>query len=370
MIYFDNAATTFPKPQSVIDSVTRCLREYCGNPGRSAHYLALKTAERVYEARETVAKHLGIDSPESVCFTSGATLSLNVAIKCSIKDKCHCIISDCEHNSVIRPLYKLKSNLGIEFDTFNSDKDIYKEIDNLVRTDTRFLISTLSSNVTGKTIPIEALYDISKKHGLTLITDASQALGHIKIDLNRTPANILCGPGHKGLFGIQGVGIMVITDKDARDTLLEGGSGSDTLNPEMPLVLPERYEAGTIPTPGIVSLISGIEFIESIGLDEISNKLNQMTQKAKDILTSFDNIKVYGAENGIISFNASNIPSYTFATRLDNMGFCVRGGLHCAPPIHEKLGTISSGAVRISLSFLNSIGQIDKLYTALRDLFK
>lgn len=368
MVYFDNAATSFPKPKSVIRSLDDCIRNYCGNPGRSAHPLSVKSAEKIYEARLSVASLLGIDSEEKVCFTKNATEALNIAIKCSVTEKCHCIISDFEHNSVLRPLESLKNTLGVEYTAFDSDKPLPEAIIPLIRDDTRFIIASLVSNVTGKKLNLKELADIAENNNLELIIDASQAAGHLNINLSETPCNILCAPGHKALFGIQGSGILVICDGKVRPTLSEGGSGSESFSRSMPSVLPERYEAGTVSTPAIVTLGAGVEFIKSVGIENVNNKISYLTERAFDILSSLKRVKIYGHGEGIISFNVYGVNSYECADYLSQFGIYTRGGYHCSPIIHEKLGTGSGGTVRLSFSYFNKPKEIDRLYTVLKNL--
>ena len=366
MIYLDNAATSFPKPLSVIREVNRCLREYCGNPGRGAHSLSLAAAERVYLTRELIAEFLNIDTPERVVFTQNATHALNFAIKTSVRERCHIITSDIEHNSVLRPLYALSKSLGCEISHFDSSLPPELAIEPLIRSDTRFIITTLSSNVTGKRVDICGLSRIAKTHGIELIVDASQYIGHGSIDLTKTPVSILCAPGHKALYGIQGSGFAVVLDERQRDTYIEGGSGSDSFNKDMPKNLPERFEAGTLSTPAIVSLGEGIRFINKIGLPEINEKLSGLTDLMRDYF-DIKNVRVLGCENGICAFNLVGYSSEQVAKELDGRGFAVRGGFHCAPSCHIKLGTEQVGAVRVSVSYFNTRRELERLRKTLLD---
>ena len=365
MIYLDNAATTFPKPRTVINSVNDCLNNYCGNPSRSSHILSMKASEAVYEAREAVAELVGINDPERVVFTMNATYALNLAIKTSIKSKCHVLISDIEHNSVVRTVEKLKSTLGVECSRFDTD-NIEASITSLLRADTAAIISTLASNVTGKRVSLELLSVIAKKHGLILITDAAQLIGHEAVNLKKYPCNVLCAPGHKALFGIQGCGFAIFCDEILRDSFIEGGSGSNSASPGMPDLLPERFEAGTLPTPAIAALTAGIKFLREITEPAICEKLSVLNARARSVLDSIAGIKAYGT--GPISFSYKNIPSSVICSLLDKRGICTRGGLHCAPHAHEKLGTLDGGLVRISTSILNSTKDLDELYYAIKDI--
>ena len=366
MIYLDNAATSFPKPKCVIRDLDLCLKRYCGNPGRSSHSLSLKASEAIYSVREEIAALLSISEPEKVVFTLNATYALNLAIKTFITEKCHVLTSDFEHNSVIRPLEALKRKIGIEYTSFSTDTDAEKSIRESIRSDTRGIVSSIASNVTGDSISLKMLSKIAAEYNLFLIIDASQAIGHSKIDLSEAPCDVLCAPAHKALFGIQGCGFAVFKDGTPRDSFVEGGSGSESISPLMPTLLPERYEAGTLCTPSIVALGSGLQFISDIGIDNVEKRLTHLTDYLYDRLSSIPSIKIYKSGAGILSFNLGNYPSSHVAALLDKHGVCTRGGLHCAPSIHKRLGTLEQGAVRASLSYLNSTSELDKFYRVMK----
>lgn len=368
MIYFDNAATTFPKPKCVIKAVNDCISKYCGNPGRSSHRLSILTSEKIYETREKIAKLLDFEKPENVVFTQNATHALNLAIKTTVKPNTHVLISDIEHNSVLRPIFSMTKKYGVEYSVFNTSFDIEKSINSLLKNNTKYIVSTLASNVIGREIPLNKLSDISQKYGLTLITDASQIIGHKKLNLTDNKCSVLCAPGHKALFGIQGIGFAVFLDGIKRDTFIEGGSGNDSLNPEMPKMLPERYEAGTLPTPSVISLLAGLEFIEKTGQEEIENKLNSITERCADVISSIPNSVLYEYGNGVISFNIVNVSSEVISAELDRHGVFTRGGLHCAPLAHKSIGTDKIGTVRVSLSFMNRMSEIDEFYKILKSV--
>lgn len=370
MIYLDNAATTFPKPRAVLADLNFCLKKYCGNAGRSSHTLSIKTAEKIYECREEIANLLKVDAPERIVFTYNATYALNIAIKSFVREKCHIITSDFEHNSVIRPLEKLSREIGIEYSEISSEGDVLLSLNNALRQDTKGIICSIVSNVTGHTLPLRLLSDFAKKHSLFLIIDASQAAGHLDIDLKKTPCDALCAPGHKALFGIQGAGFICFRDTKRRESFIEGGSGSDSRDRDMPLLLPEGYEAGTLSAPAIVALGGGMKFIRRIGLSEIEKKLDQLTAATEERLKAIPNLTLYKSGSGLISFNYKDLPSSFFASELDRRGICTRGGLHCAPSIHKKLGTLDRGAVRVSYSYLNKLSDVDRLYRAMRDIEK
>ncbi len=368
MIYFDNAATTFPKPKCVLKATNRCIKEYCGNPGRSSHRLSIKTSEKIFEARECVSDFLGVSNPENVVFTQNATHALNLAIKTTVKPNSHILISDIEHNSVLRPVHALKNRIGVDYSVFESSGNLEKNICSKITPNTKYIVSSLASNVIGREISLKELSDISKKYGLSLIVDASQLIGHKRIDLKETPCDVLCAPAHKALFGIQGAGFCIFMDKLNRETIFEGGSGNDSKNLLMPEFLPERFEAGTLSSPAIISLLAGIEFINSVGIDEIEEKLFFLTEKLADVIHSIKNAILYEYGNGVISFNISGAPAENISKELDKFGICTRSGLHCSPLAHKTVGTLNIGTVRLSLSYLNSKREIDEFYKQIKKI--
>lgn len=367
MIYLDNAATTFKKPKAVYKAVNKCIKTHSVNAGRGGYSLSIDAAEKIYETREEIASFLNFLFPERVVFTVNATHALNLAIKGIITEKCHVIISDVEHNSVVRPIQKLHDEIGVEYSFFNSDADRLKEeIESHIKTDTKAIISTLASNVTGKEIPLEILSNIAENRGIKLIVDASQYIGHKEIDLQKTPCDVLCAPAHKALFGIMGLGFAVFSPKTEIDTLLEGGSGSFSKSLYMPFDLPERLEAGTLPLPAIMALREGIRYIKDVGIDNVENKLKALTDLCCEAILSVNDTVIYGKNAGIICFNAKDIKSEELCAKLNDFGVCVRGGLHCAPSVHKKLKTSDFGAVRVSMSYFTSKRDIHSLYRALK----
>ena len=370
MIYLDNAATSFPKPKSVISETVNCIKKYCANSGRSSHKLAIKTSEEIYRAREAVSNFLSLGIAENVCFTTNATYALNIAIKTLITAPCHILISDIEHNSVLRPIHKLKESLNIEYSCFSTDVDIEKNIESQIKDSTRAIICNLTSNVTGAEIPIKILSSISKKHGLQLIADASQIIGHKAISIKESPCDALCAPAHKGLFGIQGCGFVAFGKTVPKESLIEGGSGNESLKLKMPELPPEHFEAGTLPTPAIVALRAGIEYINDYGIENIEKRLESLTELFKERIAEFKKIEIFGAKNGIISFRVKGYPSSYISEKLNEYDIYTRSGLHCAPLMHKKLGTTDTGLVRVSLSCMTKKSDADGIYSALKNILK
>lgn len=367
MIYLDNAATTYRKPRSVYKAVLKSIKTLSANPGRGAHDLSISAAKAVYATREEVCQLLNFPYPERVIFSLNATYALNLAIKGLIKEKCHVLLSDVEHNSVIRPIQKLKDNIGIDYSFFDSNaKSLEDELDKSITPQTKFIVSTLASNVTGKEIAIETLSKVAAERNLKLIIDASQYAGHKEIDLQKYPCSALCAPAHKALFGIMGLGFAVFDKDGYGDTLIEGGSGSMSESRYMPLTLPERFEGGTLPLPAIISLFEGIRYIKKIGYEEIEYKSQRLTELCSEMIGSLPKAKIYGNNLGIITFNIKDRNSENVAQVLNDSNICVRGGMHCAPTAHKKLGTEAVGAVRVSLSYFSTEQELYKLYLALK----
>ncbi len=370
MIYLDNAATSFPKPKSTLNALDKALKRAIGNPSRSSHPAAAYSAEAIYSVREKVADFFNVDDPERVVFTSNATHSLNLAIKSYVTKKCHLIISDSEHNSVVRPIVKLGDAYGVEYSEYDLDADPEKAIPPLIRNDTVGIVSTVLSNVTGRNGNLSKLSSIAKRYNLFLIIDASQAAGHTSINLKNSPCDVLCAPAHKSLLGIQGAGIAIFNSKTRAETIIEGGSGTNSIDRYMPIYLPEAYEAGTPPTPAICALGGGLDFIKNIGIYNIEEKLNLLTNSANNMLSDLRKVTVYGYGLGIISFNIAGWDSAKLSSLLDKKGICTRGGLHCSPFAHKKIGTLDSGTVRISFSYFTTQREINKLYKAMKEIIQ
>lgn len=349
-VYLDHAATSWPKPPSVHKAMREAIVRFGGNPGRSAHALSMGAADVVFQAREAVAELLGIRRPEQVVFTMNATYALNTAIKTAIRSPCHILLSDIEHNAVLRPVHALVEQLGVEYSVFSTEGDIYSNICHAIRADTRMLVSTLASNVTGREIPLSVLSRIRREYGLYTVADASQLLGHAPVSLSEDPVDVLCAPGHKGLFGAMGCGFAVYEDTPPY-TLIEGGSGSESRETGMPQRLPERLEAGTLPVPSIASLTAGISYITGIGLNNIRQKTDQITEQLQRELSAMDGIHIVGSVgHGIVSFVSERYSPEELARELDRYSICTRAGLHCAPLAHKTFGTQDSGTVRLSAS--------------------
>ncbi len=374
MIYFDNAATTFPKPASVVREIKRCMTHYCGNPGRSSHKLSLASAEKIYECRSALSEMFGANDPEKVVFTYNTTYALNMAIKSTVKKGDHVLISELEHNSVLRPIVKLCKCGFCDYDifpcAFMADNDIISAINALIRRNTKAIVCTHASNVCGITLPIEKIGALCKEKGIRFIVDAAQSAGIYDIDMKRTGIDILCAPGHKALYGPQGVGFAIFTDGyEDSETLIEGGSGVNSLDEDMPDFLPERFEAGTLATPAIAGLLEGIRFVKEVGTDEIREKESALARRLADVLSSTRGVTLYAPEyeGNTLLFNIDTLTPARAAAAFDKNGICLRSGFHCSPLSHSALGTGEDGALRAGLGFFNTYEEIELFYKCLKE---
>ncbi len=377
IIYFDNAATTFPKPRSVHDAARDCAENYCGNSGRGSHELALKSAETVFSARESLSSLFCAD-PENVIFTLNTTQSLNLAIKGIMSRGGHVLISDMEHNSTLRPIARLARDRKITYDIFPTRKnglplstdEILSGMIRRLRPTTRMVCAIHTSNICSYSLPIRDIGALCRRHGLIFAVDAAQAAGHSDISLEADNIDLLSLPGHKGLYSPQGVGALIMRQGLSLDTLIEGGNGVNSLELSMGTLSPERFEGGTLCTPALAGLVAGIEFINNIGTDSISAHERMLWHKAYSGLSRLDGVQIFDAESpgGIILFNKLDIPSDELGAQLSERGICVRTGYHCAPLAHKALNTPEGGAVRASFSVFNTEGEVDALLEAVSSI--
>ncbi len=377
MIYLDNAATTFPKPPKVTEEISRCLSEYCANPGRGGHEMSMTSGRAVMEARETIANFFNIQNSLQLCFTKNATEGLNIAIQGALENCDHVITTCMEHNSVFRPLKSLERERQIEITIVRGDE--FGELDladlrNSIQKNTKMIICTLSSNVNGIINPIQEIGQIAREHGILFLLDGSQGAGSIPIDVLDMNVDMLAFPGHKGLLGPQGTGGLYVKDGLKISSLLYGGTGSHSENPYQPEDMPDLMESGTLNTPGIVGLRWGIEYINSIGIRNIHQRKFKLVQRLYEGLAELPGIKFYSKNSpdnnsGIVALNFEGIASTEISYILDkNYQIETRAGLHCAPLAHETLGTIKTGLVRFSVGCFNTEDEIDFTIKALREI--
>lgn len=374
MIYLDNAATTFPKPESVYAKMDDCMRNYCANPGRSGHKMAMESARVVEETRDIIAKLFNIKNPMDVVYTFNATDSLNLAIKGFLKPGDHVITTTMEHNSVLRPIMELE-NIGVEHTFVQADEEGRidpKDVETAIKDNTKLIAIIHASNVTGTLIDIETIGKIAKNHGITYLVDASQSAGIYDIDVDKLNIDMLAMPGHKGLLGPQGTGVLYVNNKIRLHSQREGGTGSKSEEIIQPDLYPDKYESGTHNTPGIVGLGAGVEFLLETGLDNIRKHEEELSQYMIDEILKIDGVKLYGPKSAkeraaVIAVNIKDLDSGEVTFRLDReFGIATRSGIHCAPLAHKSIGTLEQGAVRFSLGYFTTKEEVEEAIKAIK----
>lgn len=378
MIYLDNAATSWPKPEEVYTVMERFLREAGANPGRAGHRMAREAERVILETRTRLARFFGAPVPERVVFTLNATDSLNIALKGLLKPGDHVITSCLEHNSVARPLNRLAA-LGVEVTRVANDSVGLIDLEALrrsIKRNTRLIVINHASNVLGTVRPIRELGRIAKENGLLLVVDAAQSAGHLPIDVEKDGIDILACSGHKGLLGPPGVGILVLKDEIPVSPWREGGTGSRSESPVQPEAYPYRLESGTPNTVGIAALGAGVAFIEKVGLAQIRAHEDMLVNRLLEGLRSISGVKIYGPADaslrtGIVSFNLAGWEPVDAGAVLDHVyGIAARTGLHCAPWAHEAIGTFPAGCIRFSTGYFNTVEEIDQAVAAVRELVR
>lgn len=373
-IYFDNAATTIHKPVCVIDAVVEAMTTL-GNSGRSAGEESLNASRKIYEAREKIAKLFNTSNPRNVVFTSNATESLNIAINGILNSGDHVITTDLEHNSVLRPLYALESE-GVELSFLRSDSKgniNYDDIESLIKSNTKAIITTHASNITGNVLDIKCVGKIAHEHNLIYIVDASQTAGAFPIDMEDMNIDVLIFTGHKSLMAPQGTGGLCVREGIDIRPLKTGGTGVQSYLKTQPVEMPTRLEAGTLNSHGICGLLAAISYINSIGIENIYNKEQELMNRFLDGIKNIEGITIYGDFCGehapIVSLNYKDIPSGELSDALsEEYEISTRPGAHCAPRMHEALGTVEQGVVRFSFGYHNTVEEVDLAVKALKEL--
>ena len=375
MIYFDNAATTLQKPACVVQAVTEAMCSL-GNSGRGVHSGALSAARIIYETRMALADLFGAESPERIAFTANSTQALNIAIKGVLKPGDHVIATALEHNSVLRPLYEMEEQ-GTELTILSADRMgsiRYEDFEKALRPNTRAVVTTHGSNLTGNLLDIGRIGAFARKHGLIYIVDASQTAGVFDIDVRRMHIDILCFTGHKGLLGPQGTGGLYVREGITVRPLLSGGSGVQTYLKKHPPQMPTALEAGTLNGHGIAGLGAALRYIQETGLPAIRQKEQELMWAFYTQVRQIPGITVYGDFSSsdrcaIVSLNVRDYDSGEVSDALsEEYGIATRPGAHCAPLMHEALGTVEQGAIRFSFSHYNTKEEIEIAVSALREL--
>ncbi len=370
MIYFDNAATTLVKPQSVTKAMAASVGKL-GSPGRGGHAAAMRAAEEAYACRRLAAEMFGAPDPACVVFCMNATHALNLAIKSIALPGDRVVISGYEHNSVLRPLTALRAKVAVAAGPLFRPEETLEAFRRELREETKLAVVNHVSNVFGAIQPLEELAALCRSRGVPLVVDASQSAGVLPLDLTKLGAAFLAMPGHKGLYGPQGTGLLFCA-APAR-TLLEGGSGSDSRNPWMPELLPDRLEAGTLNMPGIAGLHQGLRFVKEKGPAAILAHERGLLKLAVSLLRELPEVELYasdapGLQTGVLSFRVVGEDPELTAEKLSVRGIAVRAGLHCAPLAHDTVR--SGGTVRLSFSAFNTPGEVRKFAAVLQENLK
>ncbi len=367
MIYFDSAATSFQKPFEVEREMIRALHT-CSSVGRGGHAAAMAAAKTVYDCREKAAS-LFDAQPEQVIFTMNATHGLNLAIRSLVMPKDRVVISGFEHNAVTRPLHALKANIHVAGRQLFSQENTLQEFETALREPAAAVICTQVSNVFGYILPIEEIAARCGEKGVPLIIDASQGAGVLPLSLRKSGAAFIAMPGHKGLYGPQGTGIL-LCGNEAKPLLL-GGTGSNSMDQEMPDFLPDRLEAGTHNVCGIAGLSAGLDFVRRRTPEAILHQEQKLLRMLLSLLKKVEEVEMFSGENqsGVLSFRVRGMDCEEAARLLSRSGVAVRAGLHCAPFAHESAGTLESGTVRVSFSAFNTPQEVRRFAQLCKKLF-
>lgn len=359
MIYLDNSATTYPKPLSVQRAMKEALVQYGANSGRGGFSMAMATADKIYDCREKLATLFNAPTGENVAFTLNCTYGLNMAIKGLLRGGAHVIISNLEHNAVARPIETLAKKGYITYSIANYDVNPVVTVANfeaLITPKTRMIVCMHASNVFGVLFPITQLGRMARRHGLHFIVDGAQSAGVVPIDMRESCIDVLCVPGHKGLYGPMGTGALLVNTKDRFETIVEGGTGSHSALLTQPQELPNLFESGTMNTNGIIGLSAGIDFVNALGYDKIQKHEYMLIARVYHFLRQNNDVTLYLPEASlpsslpILSFNLKDYSSEKTAALLSEKGIAVRAGFHCAYVAHKAFSTEKIGTVRVAPS--------------------
>jgi cysteine desulfurase family protein len=379
LYYFDNAASSWPKPNQVIEAMTICMQEYAANPGRGSHQMAVKASRVLFETRKNIAKLFAISNPNDICFTSNTTEALNLAIKGFLKSGDHVISTSIEHNSVRRPLEYMResNNIEITYVLANAAGHInVDEIRNAIRSNTRLVVCSHSSNLMGTIVPVADIAQVCVEKKIRLLVDAAQTAGTLPIDVNKMGISMLAFPGHKGLLGPQGTGGLYIHPDVDLEPLLHGGTGSQSEAIGQPTVRPDRYESGTLNTVGIAGLNEGVKVVLEETPALIHQKEWALTQKLMIGLQEITGIQLLGPQlgedkTGIVSFLFKQVDASELAFIMDqSFQIAVRSGFHCTPLAHQTAGTTETGAVRASVGFYTIEAEVEHFIRTVKEIIK
>ena len=376
MIYLDNAATTLHKPPQVAQAVVQAMGTM-GNAARGAHDGALEASRTVYGTREKLARLFACQRADHIVFTANSTEALNIAINGILHEGDHAVSTDCEHNSVLRPLYRLEEERGVALDFVPADRQgrvDYADFERLMRPNTRAIVCTHCSNLTGNVLDIAKIGKIAHRHGALLIVDASQTAGTIPIDMEKMGVDVLCFTGHKGLMGPQGTGGLCIRPGVEIDPWKVGGSGVHSYDRHQPREYPTRLEAGTLNSHGIAGLSAALDVILERGVEDIQRVEHGLMRMFYEGVKDIDGVTVYGdfaapVRGAIVALNIRDYDSSAVSDALsESYGIAIRPGAHCAPRMHRALGTTEQGAVRFSFSCYNTEREVEEAVRAVWEI--
>ena len=375
MIYLDNAATTYPKPPEVQTAMSEALRRYGANPGRAGHSMAMASSEEVFRCRNEAAEFFHAPGPECVSFTLNCTHAVNYVLKGLLRPGDHVVISCLEHNAVIRPLFALRQ-FGItytEAKVFPGDNDAtVNAFREALRPNTRLVMCTHASNVWGIRVPVERIAALVHQYGIPIAVDCAQSAGLLPVNMKESGIDYLCVAGHKGLYGPMGTGMLITPNGANLATVVEGGTGTESIRPEQPAGMPERMESGTQNMPGIAGLRAGISFVRRRGPEKIHEHETVLIRALYQQLASMNGVQLYTPMPDtryyvpVLSFNIKGMQSETVGRELNSLGIAVRAGLHCAPSAHRLMGTLETGAVRICPSAFSTMQDMNSAANAIK----
>lgn len=368
MIYFDSAATSFQKPASVAAAMWEALASM-SSPGRGGYPAAARAAETAFQCRTELAEMFGLENPEQVVFTLNATHALNIAIKSLVPPGGTAVVSGYEHNAVTRPLEALGAKISVAAAPLFEPEAVTEAFGRLITPDTHAVICNHVSNVFGFVQPVEEIAKLCRSRGVPFIIDASQSAGILPLNMKDLGAAFVAMPGHKGLYGPQGTGVLLCGEEVFTRPLLEGGTGSQSIRQQMPDFLPDRLEAGTLNMPGIAGLLAGIRYIRRGGMNKILDHEKCLTKLTVQGLEDFPELRVYASPGlrsqiGVLSVTARGLDAETVGSALAERGIAVRAGIQCAPYAHRTAGTLDTGTVRISFSDFNQPEEVLRLIRA------
>ncbi|MBT1075517.1 aminotransferase class V-fold PLP-dependent enzyme [Geobacter grbiciae] len=375
-LYLDNAATSYPKPEPVYEAVSRAMRDVGVSPGRGGYRRGIEASRLLFETRESVAALFGIGDSSRVVFTHSATEALNLAVLGLVRPGDHVVTTSAEHNSLVRPLH-LAGQRGVEISWIDADRRGFVTPDQIaaaIRPSTRLIALAHCSNVTGAIQPVAEIAAVARRAGVLTLVDAAQSAGMIPLDVSAMGIDLLAAPGHKGLMGPPGTGMLCVAEGVDLEPLFVGGTGGYSSGVEQPDTMPERFESGTHNLPGIAGLGAGVDFIRAVGLDVIRKREEELVAFLMDGLGALPGVTCHGPlpdepRGGLVSFTVKGIDPQTIGFRLDQeFDICVRVGLHCAPAAHRTIGTYPGGAVRVSPGYFTTDEEIGTFLQAMGEI--